>query len=279
MSVISLIKAATPAPTRNALKSLYYPCYRSFIRAWCRFLDFRERPDRGHPELGRFPPAYLRYRVSGTPSLETFLRVGERSYHDLAASLEGAGRPLSTLNSILDFGCGCSRTLSWVALNHPEKDLYGTDVDEEAVRWCRANQTLARFGSNRAEPPLHYGPESFDLIYAISVFTHLNERHQLQWLEEFRRILRPQGVVLLTVYRRGVWEGLHPEIARQVRQKGILHCASDKLRGIHPEWYQTTFHSPEYVLREFGRYFEVLAHLPGGMGDLDAVVLGRRSNG
>ena len=73
MSVISLIKAATPAPTRNALKSLYYPCYRSFIRAWCRFLDFRERPDRGHPELGRFPPAYLRYRVSGTPSLETFL--------------------------------------------------------------------------------------------------------------------------------------------------------------------------------------------------------------
>ena len=279
MSVISRIKAATPAPTRNALKSLYYPCYRGFVRAWCRFLDFRERPDRGHPELGRFPPAYLHYRVSGTPSLETFLRVGQRSYEDLAASLEAAGHPLSTLKSVLDFGCGCGRTLSWVGLNHPEKELYGTDVDREAVRWCRANRPFARFGTNRAEPPLEYGPESFDLIYVISVFTHLSERHQLQWLEEFRRILRPQGVVLLTVYRRGVWEGLHPEIARQVRQKGILHCASDKLRGIHPEWYQTTFHSPEYVLREFGRHFEVLAHLPGGMGDLDAVVLGRRSSG
>ena len=84
------------------------------------------------------------------------------------------------------------------------------------------------------------------------------------------------GVLVLTVYGQEVWERLDSEIARQVIRKGILHCSSDKLRGIHPEWYQTTFHTSEYVLREFGRRFEVLAHIPGGMGDLDAVVLGRR---
>ena len=276
MSAIGHIKAATAARTRNALKSLYYPCYRGFVRSWCRLLDLRERPHHGPGGRDRFPPAYLRYRVSGTPSLEVFLRVGKRSYQDLIASLEVAGKPLSSLGSVLDFGCGCGRTISWLGLDHPEKDLHGTDIDDEAVDWCRANLPLPQFRTNGQEPPLEYSAETFDLVYAISVFTHLPERYQLLWLEEFRRILRPGGVLVLTVYGQEVWERLDSEIARQVIRKGILHCSSDKLRGIHPEWYQTTFHTSEYVLREFGRRFEVLAHIPGGMGDLDAVVLGRR---
>ena len=112
MSAIGHIKAATAARTRNALKSLYYPCYRGFVRSWCRLLDLRERPHHGPGGRDRFPPAYLRYRVSGTPSLEVFLRVGKRSYQDLIASLEVAGKPLSSLGSVLDFGCGCGRTIS-----------------------------------------------------------------------------------------------------------------------------------------------------------------------
>ena len=275
MSAIGLIKAATPTRARDALKSLYYPCYRCFVRSWCRLLDLRERPDRDQGGRSRFPPASLRYRVSGTPSLNSFRRVGKRSYQDLGASLEAAGRPLSSLPSILDFGCGCGRTLSWLGLDHPEKDLHGTDVDGEAVRWCQANLPIARFGTNQWETPLEYDAEVFDLVYAISVFTHLNEGHQLQWLEEFRRILRPGGVLLLTVYSEEIWRSLDPEISDEVIGKGILHCSSDKLRGIHPEWYQTTFHSREYVLREFGRTFRVLANVHGGMGNLDAVVLER----
>ena len=275
MSAIGFIKAATPSGARNVLKSIYYPCYRSFVRSWCRLLDIREHPYRERGGRDRFPPAYLRYRVSGTPRLDVFLQVGKRSYQDLSKSLKEADRPLSSLRSVLDFGCGCGRTLSWLSLDHREKDLHGTDVDAEAVRWCSTNQPFAQFGTNKPEPPLGYGAERFDLVYAISVFTHLNEQHQLQWLEEFRRILRPGGVLLLTVYGQEAWERLGPDIGQQVVTKGFLHCTSDKLRGIHPDWYHTTFHSREYVRREFGKRFRVLAHIAGGMGDLDTVVLER----
>ena len=206
MSAISHIKAATPARTRDALKSLYYPCYRGFVRSWCRLLDLRERPHHGPGGRDRFPPAYLRYRVSGTPSLEVFLRVGKRSYQDLTASLEVAGRSLSSLGSVLDFGCGCGRTISWLGLDHPEKDLHGTDIDDEAVDWCRANLPLPQFRTNGQEPPLEYSAETFDLVYAISVFTHLPERYQLLWLEEFRRILRPGGTRPDRVRPRGLGE-------------------------------------------------------------------------
>ena len=47
---------------------------------------------------------------------------------------------------------------------------------------------------------LNYASQSFDLIYAFSVFTHLDIKAQKAWRDEFRRILRPRGILLLTVH-------------------------------------------------------------------------------
>jgi SAM-dependent methyltransferase len=37
------------------------------------------------------------------------------------------------------------------------------------------------------------------LIYALSVFSHLDEPLQRAWLAEFRRLLRPGGLLVLSV--------------------------------------------------------------------------------
>jgi SAM-dependent methyltransferase len=53
--------------------------------------------------------------------------------------------------------------------------------------------------SHRSEvdPPLPFEDNSFDLIWAISVWTHLTD-NALPWLAEMHRILRPGGIFIPT---------------------------------------------------------------------------------
>jgi SAM-dependent methyltransferase len=52
------------------------------------------------------------------------------------------------------------------------------------------------------QPPLWASDETFDLIYAHSVFSHLPEKLASEWVEEFARLLAPGGLALLTTRKR-----------------------------------------------------------------------------
>lgn len=130
---------------------------------------------------------------------------------------------------MLDFGCGCGRTLRW--FNGSEPHLHGTDIDAEAIGWCQKNLHFADFEMNEGLPPLDYADETFDLIYAISVFTHLDEERQFLWLDELKRATKPGGIVLLTVHGEHARKVLPDEEAREVEQNGFKFVVSDSMRG------------------------------------------------
>src|SRR5512134_3499319 len=69
--------------------------------------------DRLHRPQGALPvpPARLRYRVHGAVDRRSFLDLGWQTARDVTAAVESAGRSLASLHAILDFGCGCGRTL------------------------------------------------------------------------------------------------------------------------------------------------------------------------
>ena len=69
----------------------------------------------------------------------------------------------------------------------------------EAIEWCRANLPFIDARVSGLAPPLPFGDARFDLIYALSVFTHLGSRHQLDWMAEFRRVMAPGAMLLFTV--------------------------------------------------------------------------------
>jgi hypothetical protein len=50
-------------------------------------------------------------------------------------------------------------------------------VDAAQIRWARRHRP-GDFAVMRPSPPLVFAPESFDVVYAISIFTHLDEREQ-----------------------------------------------------------------------------------------------------
>ena len=236
-------------------------------RSLYRWLMFRHADlrDRANGVAGGLPPAELRYRVSNSPHAEEFIAVGNKCAADIEAALCTVGMELNSFDRILDFGCGCGRTLIHLRKLAPQARFSGTDIDAKAIEWCRQNLNYASFSLSKEIPPIGYAADSFDLIYVVSVFTHLNEEYQFRWLEELRRLTKPGGIVLVTVNEAK--NGL-----------GFLFERSYE-EGLFPPWYQTAYHSKQYIFDHFKEYFAVLNYLPRGMNNhQDVVVLQKGSH-
>lgn len=188
-----------------------------------------------------------------------FVNVGKLCAADIEAALRKTGFELASFNRILDFGCGCGRTLVHVKKLAPNAHIEGIDIDARAIDWCKQNLTFATFASSQELPPTSCAADSFDFVYVISVFTHLAEDYQFRWLEELRRIIKPGGVLLLTVH------GLEGD-------RGFIYERSYE-KGLFPGWYQNSFHSKQYVYENFPKYFQVLDYFPRAMGQHQDVVV------
>lgn len=116
------------------------------------------------------------------------------------AVLERNGFSLSTFSSILDFGCGPGRHIAQLLRVTPKAQIFGCDISNQNIEECRAMYLQAYFIQNRVKPPIAFDDNQFDFIYSYSVFTHLSEHNQREWLGELSRILKPGGVMLHTTH-------------------------------------------------------------------------------
>ena len=206
------------------------------------------------------PPASLRIRVVGTTDVAWFLERGCILERAIREALLRAGAPLDSGQAILDFGCGCGCVLRrWRGL---DARVSGTDLSRPAIKWCQAHLPFVGVDVNGFEPPLNYGDASFDLIYAISVFTHLPIEKQFVWRDELRRVLRPSGHLLLTLHGDAHFGRLKPE-ERGVYEAGGCVVRWPKAAGSN---LCSTYHSPRFVRDRLADGWEFVEHVPGGAG-------------
>lgn len=143
------------------------------------------------------PPPRLRARSIRNADALRFLVSGRNHQRFVADALARNGVDPEVIGPFLDFGCGCGRVLRWWPAS--DSAIAGTDVNAAAAGWCERNLPGVHAQTNGALPPLPYPDDSFDLIYSISIFTHLPEARQRPWTDELTRILRPGGHLLITV--------------------------------------------------------------------------------
>ena len=215
------------------------------------------------------PPKDLMRGVLGEGAVEgSFLYGGYVVAEGLKSILKLTGRKLSEFNRILDFGCGCGRVLRWFDEEAAKAELHGSDIDNAAINWCRQHLPFAAFSTNGPLPPLPYPDDFFDLIYSISLLTHLNEDYQFQWLKELKRIAKPEAVIVQTVH--GLDQArLHfePRDLLRLDHRGFVFKKSRWLGGLHghPGFSQTAYHTNSYIEREWSRFFSIrgiIAHGP-----------------
>jgi SAM-dependent methyltransferase len=239
-----------------------------------RFVDWRDRRRIKQAGFAQLPPATLRFRVHGDLDLHSFLQSGRQCRQDITAALARVGREMDSFRDVLDFGCGCGRTIIWFSDAARSAHFSGTDIDADAVEWCREHLSFASFGVNQPTPSLAYGADSFDLVYALSVFTHLDQAYQLLWLRELQRVTRPGGLVLLSLHGSYYWSRMAPRQIEEIRNRGMLFLrAPARMQGLFPDWYQNAYHTQEYACSTFSAYFDVLEYIPQGLDDCQDIVV------
>jgi SAM-dependent methyltransferase len=223
------------------------------------------------------PPPELHAIVSGTDGLDAaqFLEVGRGCAEGITKLLGKCQVRLNEQHAILDFGCGCGRIIRhFHTLEGPR--LYGTDYDRRLVEWCQRNLPFAEFGVNNLQPPLTYADDTFDLVYAFSVFTHLSEPLQKSWLSELARVLRPGGYLLMTTQGEPYADQyLAPHEREQFHHGRMVVQQNGRQPG---EGSYNAYHPISYVRETLAKGFEVAEFVPGVVIDANRRLIAQDSH-
>ena len=102
--------------------------------------------------------------------------------------------------SILDFGCGIGNTVRLLARAFPKTVVTGVDPSQEIIEVARERSSTdarrCRFVVQE-ETHLPFPDESFDVGFTSNVLHHIPRRDHLSWIRELRRVIRPDGMILL----------------------------------------------------------------------------------
>lgn len=208
------------------------------------------------------PPYELATRVGSledTPDpWAHYAMIGQASKADLLAALP-QGFSLEG-KRILDFGCGAGRTLRHFIADGSPGEFWGCDIDAASVAWLEEflSPPLHPF-VNGELPPLDQPDEMFDLIYCVSVFTHLT-RSWSAWLLELHRLLKPGGLLVVTFMGEG--QSLVVAAEEWDEEKvGMLTLRPGQSWG---DGGPMVLHSPWWIREHWGRPFDLLSLTPAG---------------
>ena len=132
-------------------------------------------------------------------SAEQYLESGRRDTDTMLALLADAASEPQPIRRVLDLGCAEGRMLRFFPRNG-DPELWGVDINAERIGWAQSHlPDPFRFAVVTTAPHLPFEDNHFDLVYCLSVFTHISDLADA-WFLEVLRILRPGGLVYLTIH-------------------------------------------------------------------------------
>jgi SAM-dependent methyltransferase len=209
-------------------------------------------------------------RVSGpSGNRVNYLVGGATTFRQLDALVKSYfDRPIASFRTIVDWGVGCGRVMRQfhedVECGSREPKLIGIDIDPVNVEWC--SEQLCGLGDIRlcARDGFDLRDSSVDLLYGISVMTHLSEYYQGVWLQEISRVLRPGGVAILTTHGElATYQAPQSVGLPFFEQFGFFDGFGDTAIGEQmSSYYRTTTQDALYVRDTWERHLAVVDIIP-----------------
>lgn len=221
-------------------------------------------------------------RVQRFDSSARVALAGYTDYMRMAAAATEHGVDLASAR-VLDWGCGHGRVIRHFHQQRRVAETWAVDIDSENVGWLAANFPGISASAVPLVPPTDLPSNHFDLVYGISVMTHLTDDVQQAWLAELRRILKPGGIALLTFggpasaafasrFLTPAWFATWARTGFD--DDDISQDLVDKIDD--PEYYRNTKQTSEVTRERWSRHFDVVGLYECIFGYQDLAVLRRR---
>jgi len=198
-------------------------------------------------EMPRFPHGSIqRAFVGGADEQALYIA---RNFHDYATQwCTALGHPLRPDSSVLDFGSSWGRVIRFFWHEVKAENLYGVDVDFDAVATCRNLGVPGNFSVIKPDGALPYPGPMMDMIFSVSVFTHLSLKSADHWMAELHRVMKSGGVLVMTVESRKFLEQVAslPANPDSLRQQLVLRY-KDRIGDMLAE-----FNAGKFVFMENG---------------------------
>jgi SAM-dependent methyltransferase len=234
-----------------------------------------------------FPEWEEMVTVGGEVNLEMFLDVGKQTLDWIQPHLPD----FDSSPRILDFGVGCARTSRHLFRFSEKIDLYGCDVDREAIKYCKENVTFMEATASNNLPPLAYNSDFFNGVFSISVFSHLTEFAFESWMNEIHRCLKVGGIFAFTFHGSyayhliesnklagplviGNWENTYnPKRDFETEFLWLKQIIGSK--DIDSHLYGISFTSQNYIMRQFSELFDLI-YFQEGIGNWQDLIVLRK---
>lgn len=164
--------------------------------------------------------------------------------------------------TVLDWGCGPGRVIQHLPAvlkaQYDELEVHATDYNHQTIDWCRQNIPEVQFETNDMQPPLVHSKDKFDVVYNLSVFTHLTEELQYEWIAELRRVLKPGGLLIVTLHG----DYLLSLMTKKEKKDYLAGRLVIRNKDSVGKKACTAFHPESFVRQHFLRDFDLLEHFP-----------------
>ena len=166
------------------------------------------------------PPHRLAFDAYGSCNYQHYYNSGL----DLAKLLDGLIRKKTNNRLVIcEWGCGPARILPhFLHIDQGVDEVIGTDYNEQTIHWCKEKFPNIKFIANKLSSPLDLPTHSVDVLYCVSVFTHLSESQHYIWRDEIIRVLKPGGLFIGTFHGEKCQGHLLPDELKIFQGGGLV---------------------------------------------------------
>ena len=179
---------------------------------------------------------------SWSSPLRDYLADGWRTLSELMLLLERSGRALTDCATVLEFASGHGRFTRHLVKALGADRVTVSDVVPGAVEFARATFGVQAFVS-ASQPQAMRCPGRYDLVFVLSLFSHLPRTTWAPWLARLWDTVAPGGVLVLTTHGPSAIE----RAGVSVDAEGFHFVAASESNAIDAQEYGTAFTSEHFV--------------------------------
>ncbi|WP_287169842.1 class I SAM-dependent methyltransferase, partial [Pseudomonas sp.] len=186
---------------------------------------------------------FFRGHPSSVNPLRDYFADGWRTLSELMLLLEAVDKPLLRTASVLEFASGHGRFTRHLVKALGAERVTVSDIVVDAVDFSQQTFGVKGFTSASVPEQVRW-PQQYELVFVLSLFSHLPRSTWARWLQVLRDAVVPGGLLVFSTH------GMKAADFDSVKldDEGFFFAPSSESNAIDANEYGTAFTSEQFVL-------------------------------